>query len=129
MGFISTVSSLNAQPYLEIFGVTTGEPVNDEDIETDDSIEASSLQAFLNNDVYNQCVASFTVTDGGSAEVNYDLDRDGLLDVGIYGVEALAIIDAEKDLNYDYNIFLVYEISGATGFTKKVQGMFLWKPL
>lgn len=86
----------------------------------------SGLQDYLNNTVFNQCVTSFTVDSDTQQQVNYDLDRNGVL---TYESEAehQAIINGAKDTDFDYNVFVVSEIDDCVGFGQAPPG-WCWLP-
>ena len=82
------------------------------------ALNETALQTFLNNTVYNQAVVSWTVTRRPDCAVNFDLNRDGMIDVDSWMTSEMQVIrDNCGDSNYQHNIFLVDNPSdGSTGF-------------
>jgi hypothetical protein len=68
--------------------------------------------------VYMQAVVEFTVKHLPALEVDFDINKDGKIDVNSWmSDEMKAVRDACKDDSYDFNIFLVDNPSdGSTGF-------------
>jgi len=65
---------------------------------------------YLNNIAYNQAVIEWTVTRLPAVTVNFDLNRDGQIDVNtafLANPEMQAVRDAAKDETFDRNVFLV----------------------
>jgi len=83
----------------------------------------SGLQEYLNNTVFNQCVTSFTVSSATLQQVNYDLDRNGVLTYE--SEEHQAIINGAKKTDFDYNVFVVADIDDYDGFAD-MPGHYSW---
>jgi hypothetical protein len=80
---------------------------NNTDILSTD-LQINALETYLNETVYNQAVLQWTVTRLTEKRVNFDLNRDGQIDVSSWPTpEMQVIIDECGDSNYDHNIFLV----------------------
>jgi len=78
-------------------------------LSTDFGTEAL-IREYLNNVIYNQAVVWWReVSKLEAVAVNFDLNRDGLLDESVWdNPEMLAVINGAQDLtNFDYNVFLV----------------------
>jgi hypothetical protein len=84
---------------------------------------AAALQSYLNSTIYNQAVVTWSVTKLSDKDVNFDLNRDGYLDVSSWTTTEMdVIINTCEDTNYDYNIFIVENPSPACcGCTQKNQ--------
>ena len=95
---------------------------NTDDMSTD-PFSAATLQDFLNNTVYNQAVVNWTVTKLSDKAVNFDLNRDGYIDVSTWKTAEMdVVINNCKDDSYNYNIFLVDNPSdGSFGFMQSNQ--------
>ncbi len=95
---------------------TTADSTDDE---STDPFSASTLKDFLNDKVYNQAVVKWNQVDRLTAmDVNFDLNRDGYIDVSTWKTAEMDVVINEcKDDNYDYNIFFVDNPStGSLGF-------------
>lgn len=80
----------------------------------------ATLINYMNNIAYNQAVIDWTVTRLPAVDVNFDLDRDGQINVDtnfLANPEMQAVRDDAGDTSYDYNVFLVDGASdGSFGF-------------
>jgi hypothetical protein len=85
---------------------------------SNDPYTATQLGDYLNDTVYNQAVVSWTVTKLADKDVNFDLNRDGDIDVTSWTTGEMDVVINEcKDTNYDYNIFIVDNPSfGSCGY-------------
>ncbi|MCH8121311.1 MAG: hypothetical protein IIC00_16495 [Planctomycetes bacterium] len=91
---------------------------NTDDMSTD-PYTAAVLQNFLNSTVYNQAVVNWSeVVKLSDMTVNFDLNRDGDIDVSSWTTAEMdVVINQCKDDDYEYNIFLVDNPNdGSTGF-------------
>ncbi len=83
-------------------------------------VDDATLINYMNNVAYNQAVISWTVTRLAAVDVNFDLDRDGQINVDtnfLANAEMQAVRDTAGDTSYDYNVFLVDGASdGSFGF-------------
>jgi hypothetical protein len=81
------------------------------------NVSDAVLKAFLKK-VYDQAVFEFMLTRLPEMTVQFDLDKDGKVDVNSWMSAEMAVIrDKCKDDSYDYNIFLVDNPSdGSFGF-------------
>lgn len=85
---------------------------------------AATIEQYLNETVYNQAVFSWTVTKFPPMTVNFDLNRDGTIDVNTWmSPEMTAVRDAAQNvLNFNNNVFLVDNPSdGSFGFADSNQ--------
>lgn len=84
------------------------------------AVGLAGIVSTLNDQIYNQAVLQWDVTELAPVAVNFDLDRDGYVDVWNWmSAEMVAITDAAKDDSYDNNIFLVDRPSdGSLGFMR-----------
>ncbi len=72
------------------------------------AVDLAGIVSTLNSQVFNQAVFQWNVTELPAMTVNFDLDRDGYLDMSSWmNAEMQAIRDAAKDDSYSNNIFLV----------------------
>lgn len=94
----------------------------------------AALKTFMNDTIYNQAVLNWTtVTAVAATAVNFDLNRDGKVDVTSGGCvkagsESQAIIDAAGDLTgFDKNVFLVDNPDdGSFGCASSIPGNFIF---
>lgn len=82
-------------------------------------VSDADIKSFLKK-VYNQAVFEFKVTRLSAKKVEFDLNKDGKIDVNSWmSAEMIKIRDKCKDDSYDYNIFLVDNpLDGSTGFMR-----------
>ena len=73
-------------------------------------LAAAPLTAYLNDEVFNQCVIKFdTVSIWGTVEsADYDKDDDGGLDYPV--MEEISAVYSKKDTAYHYNVFVVKNV-------------------
>lgn len=73
-------------------------------------LTAAPLTAYLNDDIFNQCVISFdTVSIWGTVEpVDYDKNDDDGLTVPV--MDEISAVYSKKDASYDYNVFVVKNV-------------------
>jgi len=85
---------------------------------TSTDVSDADIIDFLNNKCYNQGVVKWTVTRLPALTIDFDIDKDGKVDVNSWmSAEMVKIRDAAKNDSYDANIFLVNKPSdGSTGF-------------
>ncbi|MDM8540181.1 hypothetical protein QUF90_03755 [Desulfococcaceae bacterium HSG9] len=90
---------------------------NNTDILSTD-INLTSLTNSLNTKFYNQSVVKWTVKRLPTMTVNFDLNRDGMIDVSSWMAAEMQVIrDNCSDNGYDHNIFLVNNPNdGSCGF-------------
>lgn len=75
---------------------------------TTTDISDAALEAYLNNQIYNQGVVKWVVTRLPAMTVDFDLNRDSKVDVNSWmSAEMTVIRDNCKDDTYDENLFLV----------------------
>jgi hypothetical protein len=80
---------------------------------------ATELKDYLNETIYNQAVFNWTTVDKlDDMDVNFDLNRDGYIDVSSWKTAEMdVVIDQCKNLSYNYNIFIVNNPSdGSCGY-------------
>ena len=86
------------------------------------TVTASELEDYLNDEVYNQVAATFTVVHQGDVSSDYDLDADGSLD-NTNDEHTVVMVDYPLPATYDYSVFIVDDISHegdyAAGFAQK----------
>lgn len=88
-------------------GVCNSVADNTNRLSTDFGTEAS-IQAYLNNVIYNQAVVSWDVKKPASVAVNFDLNRDGFLDTSFWKTaEMNAIISGVGSTNTAFVVFFV----------------------
>lgn len=81
---------------------------NSTPISSTDISSIAGLRTYLNSKVYNQAVFSWVVIRLSACTVNFDLNRDGMIDVESWmSTEMQAVRDKCKDDFYDHNLFLV----------------------
>ena len=83
------------------------------------TMAAGALQTYLNNTVYQQAVASWTVTILPARTLNYDRNRDQRMAIGTaatawFSDEMNDIIAGGGDASYDFNLFMVGPNATAT---------------
>ncbi|NOT00531.1 MAG: hypothetical protein HOP29_07875 [Phycisphaerales bacterium] len=83
--------------------------VNNVDVPGTDVADATVLN-YMNTVAYNQAVVEWTITRMPAVTVNFDLNRDGKINVDtafLANPEMQAVRDAAKDDTFDRNVFLV----------------------
>ena len=91
---------------------------NTDDMSTDPYTDAQ-LQSYLNGIVYNQVIVRCTEVEKlPPMTVNFDLNRDGYIDVTSWPTSEMSVIMSQcDDLNYTHMIFVVNNPSdGSAGF-------------
>lgn len=89
---------------------------DDEDDESTDPYTAAELEDYLDDTVYNQAVVDWTVDKLSDKDVNFDLDRDGYIDVSSWTTAEMDVIINNCDPGgYDKVVFIVNNPNGPYG--------------
>ena len=103
---------------------------NNTDVMSTNIPSDAALISYLNNTAYNQAVIKWDVTRIPDCTVNFDLNKDGKLDVTYWKTTEMdEIINRCKQINFDKNIFLVdnptWEIYGIMNFQQRYGFVFV----
>jgi len=81
-------------------------------------VNVNDVVNFLNKKAYNQAVVEWNVFHMGFCTANFDLNKDGLIDVKTWMTDEMIVVrDTCKNDTFDYNIFLVdHPSDGSFGF-------------
>jgi hypothetical protein len=105
---------------------TTADDIDDPS--TDPFSDPAVLQNYLNNDIYNQAVVYWTVTKKTATDVNWDLDRDGQLDIGHPGPwsseEEVIINNCDPGGTHDVIVYYVDNPDTSYGGMSPIPGTF-----